>query len=334
MQSDCSKEQVCINNGSAIGVSSKTSKSGNDIYAELLAKKEKNKKKRKRKKGPKNKHNDEETMLYGNDMPFDYGMTSFSDRLPTSERIRFSQGRKIDENLQLRLHEESGVFFGPGECPGEYIGKPLGKDGHICVFGESGRGKTEGIVKPTMITYQKGSKIIFDFKDHLYEHYTTTKNGKKRKCRVFWPDAEDIDASCRYDPFGSMRRKGEDNIVEEAFALARALILPSENAREPIWQEAAVNFLTGVIIYYYHLEMSFAETLVAVMMDSVPEIMKEINKDGNDMLAIMFIKKLAGVDAKVISNIGMEISNLASYVSDSKILNVLSPEEVRTSGLV
>lgn len=332
-----SEEQVCINDESAAGMipQHKTSKSADEIFSALLAKKEKKKKERKEKKKDKkkkvsgNEHNDMETVLYSNDIygSFNYGITPFSERLPTSEQIRFNQGRNIDEDFQLKLHEDSGVFFGGGECPGEFIGKPSWKDGHICVSGESGRGKTEGIVKPTIIAYQNGSKIIFDCKDNLYKHYIEARNDRKKKYKVFWPDSPDINASCRYDPFGSMRRKGEGNIVEEASALARALILPSENAREPIWQEAAVNFLTGVIIYYYHLEMDFVETLVAVMMDTVPNIMKEINEDGTDSMAKIFINKLAGVDPKVISNIGMEISNLACFVSDEKIMDVLSPEK-------
>lgn len=151
-----------------------------------------------------------------------------------SEQIRCAQGRVVPDHFQLRLDIDSGVFFGLARDGGHYVGKSSTLDGHICVIGESGRGKTESIVKPTMLTFQNGSAIVFDLKDNLYGHWLSTARSLGKRSVVFWLDGPE-GCSCYYDPLEPMRRNNSTNIVAAATDLAYALIPLPEGTKEPFW---------------------------------------------------------------------------------------------------
>lgn len=245
-----------------------------------------------------------------------------------SEQIRRTQGRVIPDHFRLRLDEDSGIFLGMTSDYGKYIGKSSTMDGHICVIGESGRGKTEAIVKPTILTYQNGSTVVFDFKDNLHKHRISTAGRLGKRSVVFWPDGP-VGCSCHYDPLEPMRRNNSANIVAATTDLAYALIPLPEGTKEPIWIETAQNYLIGVIIYYYLLDMNFPEIMMLILNTPVTEMIKNIMQDDAEeaTLAKIFINKLTDVDPKIVSNIGMELNQLASFAADPNLLTLLAPTE-------
>lgn len=245
-----------------------------------------------------------------------------------SEQIRRTQGRVIPDHFRLRLDEDSGIFLGMTSDYGKYIGKSSTMDGHICVIGESGRGKTEAIVKPTILTYQNGSTVVFDFKDNLHGHWISTARSLGKRSVVFWPDGP-VGCSCHYDPLEPMRRNNSTNVVAAATDLAYALIPLPEGTKEPIWIETAQNYLVGIIIYYYFLDMNFPEIMLLVLNTPVTEMIKEIMQDDSEeaALAKIFINKLTDVDPKIVSNIGMELNRLAFFAADPNLMDLLTPTE-------
>ena len=98
------------------------------------------------------------------------------------------RGAAIPENLKLHYGMDSGFFFGMKSeqalRSGEYIGKPFHRDAHVLVAGESGRGKTQCIVLPTMATWT-GSQIILDVKGDLYDYWYKLNQGGEKKCVHF-----------------------------------------------------------------------------------------------------------------------------------------------------
>ena len=226
------------------------------------------------------------------------------------------------------MDADSGVFFGLDRDHGYYVGKSSTMDGHICVIGESGRGKTESIVKPTILTYQNGSTIVFDFKDNLHKHWISTARSLGKRSVVFWPDGP-VGCSCHYDPLEPMRRNNSANIVAATTDLAYALIPLPDGTKEPIWIETAQNYLIGVIIYYYFLDMNFPEIMMLILNTPVTEMIKNIMQDDVEeaTLAKIFINKLTDVDPKIVSNIGMELNRLAFFVADQNLMDLLTPTE-------
>lgn len=310
------------------------------LYAEHLRRtKEKAEKKKSARKSKKKKKKNlpipmerceeaEECLSFGHEIISSPETSLLSQNQRVSERIRCVQGRVIPEHFRLRLDADSGVFFGLDRDHGYYVGKSSTMDGHICVIGESGRGKTESIVKPTILTYQNGSTIVFDFKDNLHKHWISTARSLGKRSVVFWPDGP-VGCSCHYDPLEPMRRNNSANIVAATTDLAYALIPLPDGTKEPIWIETAQNYLIGVIIYYYFLDMNFPEIMMLILNTPVTEMIKNIMQDDVEeaTLAKIFINKLTDVDPKIVSNIGMELNRLAFFVADQNLMDLLTPTE-------
>ncbi len=310
------------------------------LYAEHLRRtKEKAEKKKSARKSKKKKKKNlpipmerceeaEECLSFGHEIISSPETSRLSQNQRVSERIRCAQGRVIPEHFRLRLDADSGVFFGLDRDHGYYVGKSSTMDGHICVIGESGRGKTESIVKPTILTYQNGSTIVFDFKDNLHKHWISTARSLGKRSVVFWPDGP-VGCSCHYDPLEPMRRNNSANIVAATTDLAYALIPLPDGTKEPIWIETAQNYLIGVIIYYYFLDMNFPEIMMLILNTPVTEMIKNIMQDDVEeaTLAKIFINKLTDVDPKIVSNIGMELNRLAFFVADQNLMDLLTPTE-------
>lgn len=310
------------------------------LYAEHLRRtKEKAEKKKSARKSKKKKKKNlpipmerceeaEECLSFGHEIISSPETSLLSQNQRVSERIRCAQGRVIPEHFRLRLDADSGVFFGLDRDHGYYVGKSSTMDGHICVIGESGRGKTESIVKPTILTYQNGSTIVFDFKDNLHKHWISTARSLGKRSVVFWPDGP-VGCSCHYDPLEPMRRNNSANIVAATTDLAYALIPLPDGTKEPIWIETAQNYLIGVIIYYYFLDMNFPEIMMLILNTPVTEMIKNIMQDDVEeaTLAKIFINKLTDVDPKIVSNIGMELNRLAFFVADQNLMDLLTPTE-------
>lgn len=320
-----------------------TSATTYSIYSSYLQrakeKADRHKKKRREKKKERKKRRDEPMPLepcedIEEDFLFSHEILSLSEtsllsrNQTVSKRLRYAQGRKINDRFQLKLDVDSGVFFGMTRDYGSYIGKSSTMDGHICIIGESGRGKTESIVKPTMLTFQNGSTIVFDFKDNLYAHWICTAKSLGKRSVVFCPDAP-LGCSCRYDPLEPIRRNDSTNLVAAATDLVYALIPLPEGTKEPVWIETAQNYLIGVIIYYYLLDMNFPEIMLLTLDTPVTKMIKEIMQDDAEEAAPakIFINKLTDVDPKIVSNIGMELNRLAFFAADQNLMDLLAPAE-------
>lgn len=231
------------------------------------------------------------------------------------------RGTAIPENTKLHYGMDSGFFFGMKSEQalrfGEYIGKPFHRDAHVLVAGESGRGKTQCIVLPTMATWT-GSQIILDVKGDLYDHWRQLNRGVGKKCVHFSLG----ESNRKYDPYAPLRYGGTENLAGNARDLAMALIPLSPSVHDPIWVQCAQNFLTGAIIYYYEMGVSFLDTMIQIQTRPIGEIIDDVSSGGNEAAKI-YINKLGEIQEKVISNIGMELSNLAVFVTDSAIREVL-----------
>ena len=234
---------------------------------------------------------------------------------------KMCRGVAIPKSSILEFGKHPGFFFGMKSesalQSGEYIGKPVKRDSHVLVAGESGRGKTQCIVLPTMATWM-GDQIILDVKGDLHDYWKQLNKNTGKRCIHFSLG----EAGCKYDPYAPLRHGGEENLAGNARDLAMALIPLSPSVHDPIWVQCAQNFLTGAIIYYYEMGVSFLDTMVQIQTRPIGEIIDDVCSGGSDNAQI-YMNKLDEVQGNVISNIGMELSNLAIFVTDSAIKNVL-----------
>ncbi len=235
------------------------------------------------------------------------------------------QERTIPDIFKLYIDRDSGFFFGMEKgmvAQDIYIGKPAGVDGHILGVGESGRGKTQGMVIPTLRTWE-GFQVVLDVKGDLANYWKKLNRFSGKKLKVFHPGSS---ASLKYDPFSPLRHDGPDDLAGNALDLAKTLIPLKTEVPDPVWVQTAQAFLAGAIIYYFDLGSTFADTMVEILTQSVTGIIEEIMQSDNTEAKI-FMSKLSNVQDKIISNIGMELSSLAVFVTDSAIRDVLHVEE-------
>lgn len=234
------------------------------------------------------------------------------------EQSRLREGNLIPKELQMNLYNESGFFFGMKYARNEFVGKPAHEDGHILVVGFPGTGKSQGIVIPTMMTW-KGIQIIIDIKGDLYRYWSWLNKHTGKKIKVFSPGAPK-GASCVYDPYAPLRHGGREKLAENARDLALALMPLLPSIKDPIWIQATQNFLTGAIIYYFDLGSTFLETMAAIQLSPITDIIEDIMDDDN-FEAKIYISKLVEVREHVIGNTGMELSNLAVLATDPAIIS-------------
>jgi len=292
------------------------------LYAEVRAKKERDKAEKKQRKAENKVAKTEKEMdleLYD-----DY-LGNYTEMYPETydpflrEQTRMREGNIIPEVLDLNLYNDSGFLFGTKFEPNGYVGKPAGMDGHILVVGRPGDGKTEAILKPTMMTW-KDFQVYVDVKGDLSVYWKQLNGYTNKKLKILSPGKS---CSCGYDPYGPFQN---GDVAGNARILALALMPSTPNVDNPIWNDAAQNFLTGAIIYHYNLECSFAESMATILLTSVTDMIGEVMKS-DDTDAKVYMNKLSDMDGKVIGNIGMELSNLAALINDPAILSIFCTGE-------
>jgi type IV secretion system protein VirD4 len=133
-----------------------------------------------------------------------------------------------------------GIVF--GKMKGKLITKPPTVEGHTLVVGGTGRGKSRGVVIPTLMQWQY-SALVMDIKGELSK---ITKDKRKGAVYIFNPEA---DGAC-YDPIELC------DSVENAQELSRILI-PTPKKGEPFWCQSAQAVLAAFAyegaVYHYKL---------------------------------------------------------------------------------
>ena len=213
---------------------------------------------------------------------------------------------------EVSLDEDaSGIFFGkkPSKQSG-YVGKPANADGHILVVGGPGSGKTSAIAEPTARTW-KGSTVSLLIKGNHRERICSLQK-EGRRVIVFDPAASS-ENKVRYNVFALLDHYPEARI-DNACAIAEALLPLPEDARDPVWIQAGQAFLTGAILYYHSLGCSFAETVRAISTHSILDIVQAIMKSGSQEV-IGFASRLSSADLKLLKNTEFELVSLSRFLS-------------------
>ena len=169
-----------------------------------------------------------------------------------------------------------------------------------------------------------GSAVYFDPKGEILDSYRMwVGNNPHQKCLIFSPYDQTL-CNCWYNPYAPMENDPA-NKVHYANELAKILIPEHDNDTNQIWRETAVAVLSGAILHYQSLGLSFAETMKAISDSNVPGLIDEIMTKGDED-AKSFVTKLSDMDEKVITGIGMELSSLAQFTSSEAFRYALSTE--------
>ena len=238
------------------------------------------------------------------------------------------QALSIPEYMHLDFRRQSGVFLGrsPYGVRDSYVGIQAGEDFLGVVVGGPGSCKTTGIAIPTLATWS-GSIIALDIKPKgkmldSWNFFSWHKHGGKHLL-VFNPLKPE---SWGYNPLLILETDEPKNKVRNAREIALSLLPTVADDRDKIWRRTAQQYLAAVIQYGFDLGMSFTTIMVALQTEPVSKMLELIMQSDNT-LAKMQATQTSSTDAKVINNIGMDISELSVFATDPDIMSVLSSEK-------
>jgi len=204
-----------------------------------------------------------------------------------------------------------GFVFGKQDE--KYIIKPYSQDGHILVVGGVGSGKSSCIAIPTLRSW-KNATFTIDIKGELY----AKSKPHGRNTIVFNPLDNN---SYGYDPYYWLRNSS--NPVQEARAIAQAIVPLPPDIKDPFWIESAQNIFTAAILHYSNRRFSFLDTVRQIQSLSPRDLIMTIC-DGE---GLYFVGSMVDMDDKVLSSIVAEISkNIVHFATDKNLISALSRE--------
>ena len=181
------------------------------------------------------------------------GDDSYDARLvksPPADYAYLRQSQNLDDKdvsreMLLTIRGSPGFFLGlPGEPgDGNYISIPQGTEGNVVVVGGNGSGKSAGIAKPTLRTWQ-GAICVTDIKGELSDFYAELYlHGLVNRPYIIF-DPMQIEGPS-YDPFWLLEHDSPDNLFNNVkeIAIAIAPVLPDD--KQPFWAETEQGVLTA-----------------------------------------------------------------------------------------
>lgn len=238
-------------------------------------------------------------------------------------RLIFGQAVKKKKGIEAKTDGQTVALKSAGDLSGFVFGKQGGKyvtmpesaDGHMLIIGGAGSGKTAAIAIPTLMSWQ-ARVFAIDVKGELYDK---TKAKRRGNVKVF--DPTDPDA-CGYDPFYILRRT--DDVSGTARDIALSLLPLPADIKDPFWIKSGQNLLTGLIIYYFCNDLSFADTMIEIKSRSIKAQIAEIMLSNNEKAKIE-IGQFDDMDDKTLSGVFAEVSNhITVFASSDDLQRALS----------
>lgn len=233
------------------------------------------------------------------------------------------KGEVVPHQMLFDPNHDSAFFFGKTQF-GDYVGKRDDIDGHILGFGRSGSGKTTCIIRPTLDTW-KNTIFAIDLKGDLISQ---AKN-RRAKILYFMPDYQN---QFYIDPFYPIRNDSERNLIRHCRSLAFAIIPLSQEDRDPFWTISARHILTGALVYFYRLNVSFVHAILAIKRINILKLLKKI---ASDDIAKTCINVNSEKIHKTIDNINAVLQNyLIPFATDVVIQEALSSDSDNPKELI
>ena len=228
--------------------------------------------------------------------------------------------KKEGDSKQLFLRgNRPGISFGyiKAEENMQMVGVPEGDDGNILVVGGNGSGKTLGIAKPTLASWQ-GGICATDIKGELSDYYVGLyQRGVVARPPIIF-DPTQVEGPS-YDPFWWLLEDDENSLISNIWELVLAIIptLPDDN--QPFWVESEQALFAASLLYFFKLGLSFSETVCKIMSANISSLCKTLSACG-DVQVKMLLGDSTDLKADVLASIDRGLRNkLMLFASDPYI---------------
>jgi len=229
--------------------------------------------------------------------------------------VEMRERMKIPSTEKLKTADKSGVFF--GKIKRKFITKTESTDGHVLVVGGVGSGKSSCVAIPTLRAW-KNAVFAIDIKGELHQQ---SKN-YRQNIKVFNP----LDnTSFGYDPYFCLHIS--DNRLQDARAIAQAIIPLPHEIKEPFWIESAQNIFTACILHCSGMGFSFLETIRYIQSKPIKPLIYELSQS-EDENAPYYVNNFLDMDDKTLAGIISELSkNIVPFITDKNLISGLSREK-------
>jgi hypothetical protein len=230
--------------------------------------------------------------------------------LPTSSssgQTRTGNMNNIPAQMVLKSNEP-GVFFGTKskEKASEYIGMSQGAEGNILIVGGNGSGKSSGIAKPTLLTWQ-GGLCVTDIKGELSDYYQALyQDGKVTRPYIIFDPINPTSPS--YDPFSWLLKDNKPNLVQNIWDITTAIIPLHPEEKQPFWTQTEQGIFAAALLHHFNLGLSFSETICRITTMPLSLLYTEITENQNIYTKI-FLGETAGLKPELIAEIDRGLRN-------------------------
>lgn len=240
-------------------------------------------------------------------------------------------GREPKKGFEAKLDGKTVALMNAGAVSGFVLGKHKDKyvtipekfDFHALVIGGPGSGKSACCAIPTLMSWGKndGSQVFaIDIKGELFQKCKKARG--EAQIKVFNPT--DPDNSYGYDPFWAL--KHTKDVPEEARALALSICPLPPDTKDPFWIRSAQSLLTGCLLYFFHKDLSFSETMRMIKSKPIQNTVAEIMLSGDEQ-AIYEISQFAEADPRTLGGIFGELANhINIFATSADLQRALSGE--------
>jgi type IV secretory pathway TraG/TraD family ATPase VirD4 len=135
------------------------------------------------------------------------------------------------------------------------------------------------------------------------------------------------DTLFRYDPFHMVNQADEDSRALLIRELALAIIPLPPNVQEAFWIQSAQNILTGSLIYYQSLGITFIEAMINIQSTSLAVLIRNVSQHPT---ASMYVNQFSDIkdigDNKTVMGVKAELSNhVIPFITDAQIVELFTP---------
>ena len=192
-------------------------------------------------------------------------------------------------DLKTSVHPKGFIFGKTSKRKKAYL--PSDKEGHIIVFGGSGKGKTSALLIPSLRAWL-GTFFAIDISGDISAN--VVRSNSVKVC----PD--DPDSSVLVNVFFSVDTAKRENTKRKKLELLTNLIVeipPNVNETQEYFLRTARKLLKASLFAFYGLGFDFIDICKTICFNSLDELF-ELIEASNNSRAISIISSLKGANAK------------------------------------
>jgi len=205
---------------------------------------------------------------------------------PSLLRRLFSKSCKPQVKTTYKYDSAHGIIFGQKNLKTYY--SPTDAEGHICVFGGTGSGKTSSLLIPSLRAWL-GSSLVFDISGDI------SQNVNCRNKLIYEPLNPN---SVPYNIFAIIDEMDSVSSQDEALEQLALLLMPplrGESNAASFYNNEGRKLLTGALIAFYHVGTDFIQICQLILSLSFQELVELILATQNRKAAF-FVKSFFNTD--------------------------------------